>query len=228
MNDSSVRNSHMNRPEPSFLKPRKTPRQARSAATIEAIHIATIQVLLAGGVGSLTTTRVAERAGVSVGTMYQYYPHKQALLFALVERQFDLIETAMRDAAERLTGCDLETIAQGLATAWLDAKMADMVASRAIYGIAAEFDLSELMNRAARCMTEMIEGLLAHVPDAEFVDPSAAAFMLAALLGGSVRVVMEAEATEDNFARLRRELPRACHAYLIAASRSAMALPLSA
>lgn len=154
----------MNRPPPALLKARKAPQQARSAVTIEAIHVATIQVLLAGGVGRLTTTRVAARAGVSVGTMYQYYPHKQALLFALVERQFDLIETAIRDAAERLMGSNLEAIAEGLATAWLDAKKADMVASRAIYGIAAEFDLSELMSRAAHCMTQAIDALLAQAP----------------------------------------------------------------
>ncbi|QUT03870.1 TetR/AcrR family transcriptional regulator [Sphingobium phenoxybenzoativorans] len=213
----------MNRPAPSLLKPRKAPQQARSAATIEAIHIATIQVLLAGGVGRLTTTRVAERAGVSVGTMYQYYPHKQALLFALVERQFDLIESAMQAAAERLMGCDLQTIAAGLATAWLDAKMADRVASRAIYGIAAEFDLSELMSRAASCMAQMIDALLANAPGAHFADRASVAFMLAALLGGSVRVVMEAEASEDNFTRLRRELPQACHAYLAAANQMAAA-----
>ncbi|GLK46463.1 MULTISPECIES: TetR/AcrR family transcriptional regulator [Novosphingobium] len=207
----------MNRPAPDLLKPRKTPQQARSAVTIEAIHVATIQVLLADGVGRLTTTRVAERAGVSVGTMYQYYPHKQALLFALVERQFAMIESAMRDAAERLAGSDLETIANGLAIAWLDAKMADRVASRAIYGIAAEFDMSQHMKRAATCMTGMIEDLLAAAPGAKFADPASAAFMLAALLGGSVRVVMEAEGSEEAFACLRRELPRACHAYLIAA-----------
>lgn len=215
----------MTRPSPALLKPRKAPQQARSAVTIEAIHVATIQLLLAGGVGRLTTTRVAERTGVSVGTMYQYYPHKQALLFALVERQFDLIETAMRDAAARLMGCNLKAIAHGLATAWLDAKMADMVASRAIYGIAAEFDLSELMSRAARCMTEAIDALLANAADADFADRASVAFMLVALLGGSVRVVMEAEPSEENFVRLRRELPQACHAYLVAANGSA--IPMS-
>ncbi|SEJ03270.1 transcriptional regulator, TetR family [Sphingobium sp. AP50] len=214
--------SHMNRPPPALLKPRKTPQQTRSAVTIEAIHLATIQVLLSGGVGRLTTTRVAERAGVSVGTMYQYYPHKQALLFALVERQFHLIETAMQDAATQLMGGDLKTIAHGVAAAWLDAKMADMVASRAIYGIAAEFDLSELLSRAARCMTEVIDALLASACDAHIADRPSVAFMLAALLGGSVRVVMEAESSEENFARLRRELPQACHAYLMAASRGAV------
>ncbi len=204
----------MNRPAPELLKPRKTPRQTRSAVTVEAIHAATIQVLLSDGVGRLTTTRVAERAGVSVGTMYQYYPHKQALLFAIVERQLDLIVTAMLTAVERMEGRDLRSVAEGLATAWLDAKMADVVSSRAIYGIAAEFDLAELMNRAKVVLVEAISSLLRAIPDARFTDPDTAAFMLTALLGGSVRVVMEAGTAEDDFERLRQELPRACFGYL--------------
>jgi len=204
----------MNRPAPDLLKPRKTPRQMRSAVTVDAIHTATIQVLLSDGVGRLTTTRVAERAGVSVGTMYQYYPNKQALLFAIVERQLDLIVTAMLTATEGLEGRDLQSVAEGLATAWLEAKMADVVSSRAIYGIANEFDLSELMNRAKVILVEAISSLLRAVPDARIADPDSAAFMLTALLGGSVRVVMEAGTAEDDFERLRQELPRACLGYL--------------
>ncbi|PZU58570.1 MAG: TetR family transcriptional regulator [Sphingobium sp.] len=207
----------MNRPVPALLKPRKTAQQARSAATIEAIHIATVQVLLADGVGRLTTTRVAERAGVSVGTMYQYYPHKQALLFAIVDRQLDIIVEAMLAATKRLEGQDLAAVAEGLATAWLDAKTADSLVSRAIYGIAAEFDLTEVMGRTMILMTQVISGLLATVPDAGFADRDSVSFMLTAMLGGSVRVVMEAEASDDDLARLRRELPRACLAYLRAA-----------
>ena len=57
------------------FEPRKTPIQARSTVTVEAISEATIQVLLSHGAERLTTTRVAERAGVSVGTLYQYYPN---------------------------------------------------------------------------------------------------------------------------------------------------------
>lgn len=207
----------MNRPDPTLLQPRKAPQQARSAATIEAIRQATIQVLLTDGVGRLTTTRVAERAGVSVGTMYQYYPHKQALLFGIVEKQLLLIEDAMRAASDRLMGADLKTLAEGLAAAWLDAKMADMVSSRAIYGIASEFDLSGPMGRAAKMLMEMFDALLANAPDARFSDRASVAFMLAALLGGSVRMVMEADPSDDNLERLRGELPRACHAYLVAA-----------
>lgn len=215
----------MNRPAPDLLQPRKTPRQARSAATIEAIQTATIQVLLAEGVGRLTTTRVAERAGVSVGTMYQYYPHKQALLFAIVERQLQMITDAMLDVAGQLKGRDLAAVAEGLAIAWLDAKTADIVSSRAIYAIAAEFDLTEVMGRAMRLMEQVIGDLLAAAPDADFPDCAGASFMLAAMLGGSVRVVMEVDPNEADLARLRRELPRACHAYLLAAAdRRSLAL----
>jgi AcrR family transcriptional regulator len=208
----------MNRPAPMLLQPRKTPRQARSAVTVEAIYTATIQVLLADGVSRLTTTRVAERAGVSVGSMYQYYPHKQALLFAVVERQLEMITGAMLSAAEGLMGSGIDAVGEGLAVAWLDAKTADIVASRAIYGIAAEFDLGEVMQRALLQMVTAIEELLAAAPDVRFSDPASAAFMLAAMLGGSVRVVMETEASVENLVRLRRELPRACRAYLRAAS----------
>lgn len=208
----------MTRPAPVMLQPRKTPRQARSGVTVEAIYTATIQVLLAEGVSRLTTTRVAQRAGVSVGTMYQYYPHKQALLFAVVERQLEMITAAMLSAAKRLRGKDLDILGEELALAWLDAKTADIVASRAIYGIAAEFDLGEVMHRALLQMTNVIEELLTAAPDARFRDPGSAAFMIAAILGGSVRVVMEAEASPEDLARLRRELPQACRAYLRAAN----------
>lgn len=68
------------------VKPRKSPRQARAKATVDAIIEGTIQVLLDEGYESFTTARVAERAGVSVGTLYQYYPNKAALAVAVVDR----------------------------------------------------------------------------------------------------------------------------------------------
>jgi AcrR family transcriptional regulator len=72
------------------FEPRKTPLQARSTVTVEAISEATIQVLLSHGAGRLTTTRVAQRAGVSVGTLYQHYPNKQSLLFAVLENHLTI------------------------------------------------------------------------------------------------------------------------------------------
>ncbi len=67
------------------FEPRKTPVQKRSTVTVGAIAEATIQVLSAVRLDRLTTTRVADRAGVSVGTLYQYYPNERALLYAVLE-----------------------------------------------------------------------------------------------------------------------------------------------
>lgn len=79
-------------------KPRRTPRQPRSEATVEAILEATFQLLEQGGVEALTTNHIAERAGVSVGTLYQYFEGKQAILAALAQRQ----AAAARDRIARI------------------------------------------------------------------------------------------------------------------------------
>src|SRR6266853_3234022 len=80
------------------FEPRKPPIQARSTVTVEAISEATIQVLLSHGAERLTTTRVAERAGVSVGTLYQYFPNKQSLLFAVMEDHMNKVAEAVESA----------------------------------------------------------------------------------------------------------------------------------
>ena len=69
---------------------RRTPRQARARATIATIFEAAIQILERGGYEALTTNRIAERAGVSVSTLYQYFEDKDALLFALAEHVLSL------------------------------------------------------------------------------------------------------------------------------------------
>lgn len=67
----------------------REPRQARSLATVNAILDATVQVLDREGLDAATTTRIAEVAGVSVGSLYQYYSHRDAILMALQDREFD-------------------------------------------------------------------------------------------------------------------------------------------
>ena len=67
------------------LEPRKKPVQRRSKITVEQILIAAAQVFEAHGYAAGTTNRIAERAGVSVGTLYQYFPSKEAVAVALLE-----------------------------------------------------------------------------------------------------------------------------------------------
>lgn len=65
------------------ISSRKTPRQTRSTELVSAILEAAIQVLAQEGAQRFTTARVAEKAGVSVGSLYQYFPNKAAILFRL-------------------------------------------------------------------------------------------------------------------------------------------------
>lgn len=73
-------------PTPPTAKPRKTPRQARSKATVDVLLDATARVLVADGYALASTNRIAAVAGVSIGSLYQYFPSKQALVTALRRR----------------------------------------------------------------------------------------------------------------------------------------------
>jgi len=80
---------------------RKEPRQARSQATVDALLTATARVLVRDGYDRASTNRVAEAAGVSVGSLYQYFPTKEALVAALIDRHMTqmtaLLETNIDD-----------------------------------------------------------------------------------------------------------------------------------
>ncbi|MBY8826156.1 TetR family transcriptional regulator [Sphingomonas colocasiae] len=73
----------MTAPRKPRISSRKQPRQARSTQLVADILQAAVQVLAAEGAARFTTARVAERAGVSVGSIYQYFPNKAAILFRL-------------------------------------------------------------------------------------------------------------------------------------------------
>jgi AcrR family transcriptional regulator len=80
---------------------RKTPIQERSKQTIETILDAATQVLQVEGEERFTTNRVAEKSGFSIGTLYQYFPNKNAIVEALVERERIAIETTVARAISK-------------------------------------------------------------------------------------------------------------------------------
>src|SRR5262245_32230466 len=100
------------------LKARKSPVQDRSRATREALHAAAIQVLMRDGVRHCTTTRVAARAGVSVGSLYQYYPNRDALLAAVLSEHLTGIADAMGAALASACGKPVAEVAKALVTSF--------------------------------------------------------------------------------------------------------------
>lgn len=95
----------------SGLEPRKVPRQQRSRATVEAMLDACGEEVGRLGYHALTTHRIAARAGVSVGTLYQYFPNRDAVAGALVVRTLERLLEAMRRALSDCIARNLDGLA---------------------------------------------------------------------------------------------------------------------
>ncbi|GGY26725.1 TetR/AcrR family transcriptional regulator [Paludibacterium paludis] len=104
-------------------QPRRVPRQARSRALVEAILEATARVLAERGYAGTNTNLVAERAGVSVGSVYQYFPNKDSLIAALHERHAAQMHAAMESALASAHPRDLRGYLAAIVHAWLAAHL---------------------------------------------------------------------------------------------------------
>jgi AcrR family transcriptional regulator len=96
------------------IKPRKSPKQWRSRDTVDSILEGAAQVFERHGYAAGTTNRIAERAGVSIGSVYQYFPNKDSILVALIERHMTEAEQKLLPLGARLVE-RREPLATGLA-----------------------------------------------------------------------------------------------------------------
>jgi len=203
---------------PILLEPRKSPVQARSTASVDAILQATIQVLLSVGKERLTTTRVALRAGVSVGTLYQYFPNKSALLQAALKRHMDEIAQAVELVCKEERGKSLREMATALITAFLEAKMRDARTSIALYSVSSDVDGAKIVRQAAGQFSKKIVGMLITAREPLTTDPQLVASMLQDAMVGVGRRLLESGAPEKHYDMLRQELIFMMCAYLDACS----------
>ena len=203
------------------LNPRKSPVQARSAASVDAMLEATIQVLLAAGKERLTTTRVAERAGVSVGTLYQYFPNKSALLQAALKRHFDEVASAVDEVCAAQRGCPLQAMATALVDAYLAAKMSSPQTSVALYSVSSDVDGLKLAQEVSVRTHRAIAGMLGSAPDWGSADPGLVATVLQGAMAGVSRRLLESGAPERHFMVFRQELLALACAYLESCAQNA-------
>ncbi|VVD69118.1 TetR/AcrR family transcriptional regulator [Pandoraea capi] len=206
--------------------PRKSPQQARSRVTIDAIFEAALQVLLLDGGRQLTTTRVAERAGVSVGTLYQYFQNKQVLLYAVLERHIDRIVETVEQTCQGAHGQALDVMARELATAYVGAKMRDIEEAQALYRLSEDLDGREVFSHAAARMHAAVVGMLRTAHNARFDDPETVAFVFLNSMTGPIKAILENRAPagtchETLSRQIADQMATMCGAYLQCVARCA-------
>jgi AcrR family transcriptional regulator len=94
--------------------PRKAPQQQRAQATVEALMTATARILVQEGYDRASTNRIAEAAGISIGSLYQYFPNKEALVAELVERMLSEEFAVLSQALPALRGGPLKSAVREL------------------------------------------------------------------------------------------------------------------
>jgi len=200
------------------FEPRKTPVQARSTVTVEAISEATIQILLTHGADRLTTTRVADRAGVSVGTLYQYYPNKQSLLSSVLENHLNTVAAAVERACEQACNKLLADMMREMVEAFVDIKIERADISVALYRVSADVGGPELVKKMSQRLHRTIERMIGTAPDLESNPDTFAIEMMLAAMSGAMRSVLEAGGSPAMMRKLREHLVLLCQSYMAAAT----------
>ncbi|QRK14134.1 TetR/AcrR family transcriptional regulator [Archangium violaceum] len=140
--------------------PRKLPRQRRSRATVDAILQAAAQVLVEWGYEKATTARVAERSGVSVGSLYQYFPNKEALVAALLEKHAGELVAVAEAAFAGLKTASLEEGLKAIIRVGVDTHRISPALHKSLFEQVPRVGrMAEVMDTSRR-LTELIEQFL--------------------------------------------------------------------
>jgi AcrR family transcriptional regulator len=196
------------------FEPRKMPIQTRATVTVGAICEATVQILLSHGADRLTTTRVADRAGVSVGTLYQYYPNKQSLLFAVFEDHMDNVAGAVERACAEACHKPMSEMIRRVVEAFVDVKMQRADISVALYKVAPDVGGPALVKRTGQRLRKAIEAMLLTASDQKLAPDRFAIDMMLSAMSGAMRSALEAGASPAMFRKLRGHLVLMCQSYM--------------
>jgi len=191
-------------------KPRKLPRQARSRVTVDAILEACARLLERDGYAALTTNHVARRAGVSIGTLYEFFPNREAIVLALARKRLERLAEEVRaglvEAEGRDAGAALDLLIRGIVRA--------VAADRALYRVLLR-ELRGEGRETRRALGAFLElGRVAGERARDRVslpDPPADAWLIGRMLAQGVLEIAWLERGDLSRERLTRELVRLSH-----------------
>lgn len=177
---------------PTALKPRKKPIQTRSTATVDAIVEATIRILRQDGWAACTTTRIAALAGVSVGSLYQYFPNRNAIAVEIIRQRTRTYLAAVLAADLTVAATPGEAVDRAIA-AFVIEKRKGLDVSLALRDALPEVQGRQTIIEEARRFVPALQAKLA-AAGAGTTDPMQLAVALAAVEGAVWEIMAQDEA----------------------------------
>ncbi|HLK39690.1 MAG TPA: TetR/AcrR family transcriptional regulator [Polyangiaceae bacterium] len=172
---------------------RKKPRQERSQATVDAILSATARVLCTTGYDRASTNRIALHAGVSIGSLYQYFPSKEALVAALVERHIDQMTSLVKTKLAEVAATPLPLAVRTMIQAMFDAHAVDPKLHKVLIEEVPRVGRLERLTDVER----QVQGLVAAFIDARRDLRKAPAHAIAFVLVHAVEAVTHAAVVDE-------------------------------
>ena len=160
------------------LEPRKMPRQRRAKETVDAILEATARILMEDGYDKCSTNRVAKRAGVSVGSLYQYFPSKEALVLEVFRRHSDAMIGVLQQSAVELASAPIPDAIRSYVRAMLAAHAVDPVLHKVMVEQVMHLGLDHIDDLQQRARGLVRTYLALHAHEILPADLDMAAFVL--------------------------------------------------
>lgn len=167
------------------LNPRRTPQQSRSRVTVDAIIEATAQLLRDRGPDGATTARIAQRAGTSVGSLYQYFPTREALVAAVATRHLEALTATLAGAlGPDAVTAPLHDVVTALVSAAIAAHAEDPRLHAALVTELARAGATDFAKQTHTRLEALVAALLSARAELQLEDPALAAFLLVRLVDG--------------------------------------------
>ncbi len=201
------------------VRARKRPQQERSRETVTAILSAAAHVFAHRGYANTTTNHIAARAGVSIGSLYQYFPSKDAILLALAERHIENTFAVVLDEVREKRQAPIPELLRALVDALVRAHQTEPRLHQVIFAEAhpdAEFRrrLDELDTRAIVVARDLMEERCAELA---IGNPEMASFIVVQVLEGVISAMAMRYPDVLANASFREELVRLLEAYVLGA-----------
>jgi AcrR family transcriptional regulator len=172
-------------------KPRKLPRQRRAQETVDAILEATRRVLIQRGYLGATTAQIARLAGVSIGSLYQYFPSKAALVSALSRRHSEAMLALFRQRVDESRALPLRAAVRLIIQTEMEALGADPALHRVLFEHVPRLDAAEHITAVQAQVVDLIRAeLTSRAEQLDVDDPELAAFLVVYAIDGVVQAAL--------------------------------------